>query len=90
MAAVYVSATQSLAALEVLVHVDTDLVPDDFVVFAVDIPEVVAISILSPGRLPRDWRHTYPHDALQEIGREWLQQCATAVLRVPSALIEGE
>ena len=44
LAAVYTAATQSLAALEILVHVDTDLVPNDFMLFAVDIPESVPVT----------------------------------------------
>jgi len=44
LSAVYTAVTQSLAALEILVHVDTDLVPNDFVLFAVDIPDNAIIS----------------------------------------------
>ena len=58
--AVYTAATQSLAALEVLVHVDTDLVPNDFVVFAVDIPNALGIEQITLADLPPGWRDEYP------------------------------
>ena len=57
---VYTAATQSLAALEILVHVDTDLVPNDFVAFAVDIPEFLTSEHIRPEDLAPHWRDEDP------------------------------
>jgi RES domain-containing protein len=89
-AAVYTAATQSLAALEVLVHVDTDLVVNDSVVFAVDIPDDVAIERMLLTELPPDWREEYPPLACQTLGGVWLEQGRSVVLAVPSAIIPAE
>jgi RES domain-containing protein len=59
-AAVYTAATQSLAALEILAHMDTDLVANDYVVFAVDIPDDVTIERMPLTELPPDWRVNRP------------------------------
>lgn len=89
-AAIYTAATQSLAALEVLVHIDTDLVPSDFVVFGVDIPESLPIHSLTLDELPTAWRDEYPPLTCQRLGAEWLENGRSAVLAVPFAVIPAE
>ncbi|MEQ1529302.1 MAG: RES domain-containing protein [Methylococcales bacterium] len=90
-AAVYTASTQSLAALEILAHIDTDLIPNNFVAFAVDIPDQeIAITQVFATDLPSDWREAYPPLSCQLVGSQWLSQTQTAVLRVPSAIIPQE
>lgn len=86
----YTAATQSLAALEILVHVDTDLVANDYVVFAVEIPDEVVIERIAITELPTNWREEYPPLACQALGGRWLEQGRSAVLAVPSAIIPDE
>ncbi len=88
--AISTAATLSLAAVEILVHVDTDLIPNDFIAFAVDIPEDIRIEKLSPADLPPDWRETYPPLSCQLAGSQWLARNGSAVLVVPSAIIPEE
>lgn len=90
LAAVYLAASQSLAALEMLVHVDTDLVPNDFLLFALDIPDAVGVSRVHPKQLPEGWRVEYPPTTLQKMGGAWLKNLSSAVLQVPSAIIPEE
>ena len=90
LSAVYVAGSLSLAALEVLVHVDTDLVPNDFVAFAVDIPEELPSESISLSELPENWRDEYPSEHCRRQGDEWLLTGSTAVLWVPSAIIPNE
>jgi RES domain-containing protein len=88
--AVHTSATLSLAALELLVHADADLLPRQLVALSVDIPDATAVRTVGLSELPADWR-TYPApDALQAIGAAWLADASSAVLRVPSAIIPTE
>ena len=89
-AAIYTAATQSLAALEILVHVDTDLAPNDFVAFAVEIPDVIVIDKISSTDLPANWREEYPPACCQLLGGNWLNHGKAAVLSVPSAVIPDE
>jgi RES domain-containing protein len=88
--AVYTAETQSLAVLEVLVHVDIDLVPNDFVVFAVDIPDQLLIERIALHELNPAWRGQYPPTLSQALGEAWLQRQTSAVLKVPSAIIPVE
>lgn len=88
--AVHTSATLALATLELFVHTDPDLLPADMVARYADIPESVAITTISVGDLPGNWRAFPPPETLHEIGRNWVQRAATAALSVPSVMIPSE
>jgi RES domain-containing protein len=86
----YASASLALASLEVLVHCDLDLVPDDLVAIEIDIPTSVSVAELRPSALPRGWRRYPSPVSLQRLGNAWLDRGAGSVLRVPSAVIPSE
>ena len=87
---VYTSESLSLAALEVLVHVDRNTIPADLVQLEADVPDDLAILQIHSQSLPKDWR-TYPGSSLlQRKGDEWLAARSTAVLQVPSSVIVEE
>jgi RES domain-containing protein len=87
---VYASATLSLSVLEVLVHVDKDLVPPDLVFLELDVPDELDVEHLDRKALPEDWREYPGPTALQILGVEWLDGGRSAILEVPSALIPRE
>ena len=87
---VYTSATLSLAALELLVHVDRDLLPSDLVQIEIDLPDDLPLEQVKPGRLPSNWRRYPAPAALQRIGMAFIERGKSAVLRVPSAVIPDE
>jgi len=89
-AIVYASATLSLAALETLVHVDSDLLPDDLIVLSADIPEKLTIETINDHELPSNWREYPAPEALQVLGTQWVRRGQTAVLSVPSVVVPGE
>ncbi len=89
-AAVYASATLSLAALERFVHTDPDLEPTDLVAVLVDVDDSIPIESLDIGQLPTDWRVYPAPDALGRLGAEWLTAARTAILAVPSVVIPHE
>lgn len=87
---VYASESLALASLELLVHVDSDLPPNDLMALEIDVPQGVSMLTLSPSELPRGWRR-YPAPAvLQELGNAWLDATRSALLRVPSVLVPSE
>ena len=89
-AAVYASATLSLAALERVVHTDPDLEPVDLVAVLVDMDDATPIESLEIDQLPTDWRQYPAPDALGRLGGEWLTAARTAILAVPSVVIPHE
>lgn len=88
MVVVYASEHLSLAALEILVH----LQPRGalrFVAFAVEFDDVL-IAKMPASALPEHWRAEPPGAATMEIGDAWVRAGRTAVLSVPSVIVPEE
>ena len=86
----YCAEHASLAALEMLVHFDAKLAPDDFVLVEIDVPSRVKVESLDTAALPNTWRRTPAPRKLQDIGMAWLESRRAAILRVPSSVIPNE
>lgn len=89
-ALVYASATLSLAAQELFVHLDPAEAPKDLVAVSADIPDGVRIKILEATALPKNWRQYPAPESLAAMGTAWARSLETAVLQVPSAVIPQE
>jgi RES domain-containing protein len=89
-AVTYASQSLALASLEVLVHCDIDLMPEDLVAIEIDVPSRVRIATITTSALPRNWRRYPAPPTCQRLGNAWLDGAAGALLRVPSAVIPSE
>jgi RES domain-containing protein len=87
---VYTSSSASLAALEMLVHVDPLTAPSDLRLLAIEIPDDLPTTVLDPIMLLRDWSSVPAPASLQTLGVSWLTSGGSAVLSVPSAVITVE
>jgi RES domain-containing protein len=86
---VYTSESLALAALEILAHLGRRSTLASYSRCAVHFDEAL-VSSLDRSLLPASWR-AYPAPAeLQFIGNSWIAGEASAVLEVPSALVETE
>ena len=83
---IYTASSRSLAALEILVHFS--LLPTDFVLTAVEIPDAVRIIEVESLDVwdPTDTSPNYR----QDIGTYWINGQNSAVLSVPSSIISAE
>jgi RES domain-containing protein len=81
---VYLADHPSSALLEMLVHMDRDLIPPTYQLLRVILPPAVAIETVRLDELPLDWR-TKPM-ASRELGDRWLDRATSALLQVPSAI----
>lgn len=81
---VYTAATPSLAILEVLVHLDLppDLIPDDMVLLAIDVPDDATLHNLDS--TPTD------ADACRQAGDAFLDANQALGLRVRSVVVPQE
>jgi RES domain-containing protein len=80
---VYLADHPSSALLEMLVHMDRDLIPPTYQLLRIAIPDDVVVEATGP-ELPSDWRTQTM--ASREIGDRWLDRATSAVLQVPSAI----
>lgn len=82
---VYAAASLELALLESLVHLDLDLVPQDYWQVCFEVPDA-DVMLLEP--LPPGWDDPPPyHEAAQAVGDGWAKAGASLALAVPSALL---
>ena len=89
-AVVYASESLALAALELLVHAEASLLPEDLVAVAAEVPDALEVESVALRELPRNWRLHPAPEILAERGTEWAKSTRTAVLAVPSALVPSE
>jgi RES domain-containing protein len=88
-AVVYAAQSQSLAALEMLVHLDSAELLEKYVLIAVEFDQSL-VRPVDAAALPRHWRSEPPPAELRSIGDNWAVAGSSAVLQVPSALVPGE
>lgn len=89
-AVVFTAAHLSLAALEYLVHIDIDEVPDDLVALGIDVPEDAGERRMGPEDLPANWQMMLHSEECRAIGDAWAKDRESLVLRVPSIIIPEE
>lgn len=88
-AIVYTAETQSLAVLEMLVHLEATELLQQYVLIGVEIEESL-VQDLDRSRLPRNWRAEPAPIELRNFGDEWIAIGSSVVLRVPSTLVPAE
>ena len=88
-ALVYTSQSQSLAALELLVHLDGPGLLQSYVLIPVEISEAL-VHAVHIAELPQNWRSFPAPPTLKRIGDEWVKAALSVVLKVPSALLPME
>ena len=86
---VYASEHQSLAALEIRVHIDKTRMGKLYKCFAFRFDESL-MEVFRVGGLPRDWQQEPPSPALQQLGDDWVKANGSVILAVPSVIIPKE
>lgn len=85
---VYTSGSKALATLESLVHLNPPVV-FAYVVIAVEFDEALVEPVASV-RLPAEWAGEPPPPSAQAVGDAWVKEARSAVLELPSAIIQTE
>jgi len=88
---VYSAESRSLALLEIAVHLDlSEDLPNDRYYVEIDIPDDIKITILNIVDLPDNWDEKPPTLKTQYIGDDFVKSGVSAVLKVPSCIIQQE
>jgi RES domain-containing protein len=86
----YTSENRALATVEYLVHVPLSIVPGDLSIATIQIPDDISPKEIAISDLPANWRDYPAPPELAELGTQWALTNETLLLRVPSAVVEGE
>jgi RES domain-containing protein len=86
---IYTAASQSLAVLEILVHLEAPEILGSYVMVGVGVEESL-ITGVDASRLPKNWRTNPAPPGVRAIGDEWAAARVSAVLRVPSVIVPSE
>ena len=86
---IYASEHQSLAALELRVHIDKTSLRNRYKCFAFhfddDLMETLPIT-----SIPKNWKQEPPPPSLQQCGANWIKSASSLILAVPSVIIPDE
>jgi RES domain-containing protein len=86
----YTAEHLSLAMIEYFVQIEASDPPKDLVVVAADIPDNVSRVVLTPRKLPANWRQVPAPPGLAVIGDSFATDRESAILVLPSALVPSE
>ena len=86
----YTAESLSLAALEMLVHLNNEEILLSYSFATVEFDESLILSVEKFRTLPKNWNDLPPPLEIQTIGDEWSQKKASTVLKVPSSILPVE
>jgi len=86
---VYTAQSAALAALEMLVHLNSGALLSSYVLVPCSFGAGLVLR-LDRDRLPEKWRAHPAVPQLQALGDAWLKNSLSAVLEVPSVIIQSE
>lgn len=86
---VYLAGSESLAILEIMVHLEDYRLLGEYALFALELPRR-AIMQLDAAALPGSWREDPAPIETAALGDAWLASNESAVLAVPSVIVPRE
>jgi len=87
---VYTSESRALCTTEIAVRTPLGILPLNYFLIEIDIPNELKIKELKLTDLPKDWK-SYPHsNTTQQIGNAFIKEGKYVILKVPSAAVQGD
>lgn len=87
---VYAAASRALCTVEVAVHLPLRIIPTDYWLVSIEIPDDLHIEALDEASLPSHWKSFPYSNNTQKIGDTFILENKGAVLKVPSAVVQDE
>ncbi|HMT30202.1 MAG TPA: RES family NAD+ phosphorylase [Bacteroidia bacterium] len=86
----YTSETRALCLAEMMVNLPINLIPKDFSMVSIFVPDELRIQTLNLEHLPADW-NLFPHSrSTQKLGDDFIYEGKFIALRVPSVVVPLE
>lgn len=87
---VYTAESRALAMAEVFVHLSLAMMPDDYQMLTIEIPENVSVASADPSLLPENWADFPFIVHTRKIDDSFVARRESCVLKVPSAVVKGD
>lgn len=87
---IYCASNRSLAMAEIAVHLSYDLIPDDYMMLDIYIPDDLSMSKVTSSELSKEWNLHPPKEHTKRIGDEFISNGDHLILSVPSAVVKGD
>ncbi|MCJ8166267.1 RES family NAD+ phosphorylase [Pontibacter sp. E15-1] len=88
-AILYTSESIALCTVEIAVHMPLGIVPADYHLIQIEVPDDAPVQELTLEEMPADWK-SFPHaNSTQEMGDAFVLGSEYLVLKVPSATVQG-
>lgn len=89
-AVVYTSQSRALAVVELAVHIPSSIIPKDFKLVTIEIPDEMSVYQVDSEFLHSDWKLFPHHFSTKKNGDNWIRQNEHLLMQAPSAVIEGD
>jgi len=89
-AMLYTSQSRALAFTEVAIHLPVGIVPKDYFLISISVPDTASILTLATTDLPADWRSNPHSHTTQAIGDQFILESKYLILQVPSAVVPDD
>ncbi|MEO6131723.1 MAG: RES family NAD+ phosphorylase [Saprospiraceae bacterium] len=87
---IYTADSRSLAMAEVAVHFGIGTMPLDYMMMTLEVPDAASLIEIQIKDLPPDWNRWPPLLATQQIGDGFIRNNEVCLLKVPSAVTQGD
>lgn len=87
---VYTSESRALCTTEIAVHTQLGILPKDYVLVSIKIPDDLKTHTLNLKGIPDDWNSIPNSGSTQDLGDHFVRANNFAVMKVPSAVVPGD
>jgi len=87
---IYTSSSMALSMCELAVHLPLGILPGDFVMTGIMLPDDAGIMELNVNELSENWSQLPFHHATQKIGDGFISKMHWVAMKVPSVLVKNE
>ena len=87
---IYTAESRALACLENIVHRNSKGLQSNFRIMQISIPDNISMEEITETDMVPEWKEFYKMPYTQALGDKWIHSAKTAVLKVPSVVVNGD
>ena len=86
----YTADSRALCMAEIAVHTPVGVMPINYYLTTIEIPDYSEIKQVEPETLADDWRKFPYSKSTQELGKNFIEKNENLYIKVPSAIVQGD